>query len=549
MIVAVCAIATSLIMTWPLASQMTEVMPGMGAIRDPYLHSWQVAWQAHALETDGTDYFQANTQWPHENTLAFIDTATGYTVAGFLGEGLDAAVTRYNVLYLFAYSLAFVGAYLLARQLGCGVVGSAVAAAAFAFAPWRAAQNGHIIVLSSGGIPLALFFLLRGYAQRTPMLVVVGGVVAAWQMSVGFTLGLQFTYLLGLLSAIFLVRVWRRTERNLSPRFIAAVIGAAAIFLAVATFLAIPYLRVANEHPEAANRLSEVELYSPPPSGFLVAPEYNFLWGDSADELRRRLSWPEEQTLFPGIAIAGLAVLGVFSPALPKKARVFVVVGVVTTVIVSMGLAWGPSRAIYSFLYDLAPGWRGVRTPGRLNTSTSLALAVLAGAGAQFSIGRLAATAHPRRRRAVAMVVAFAVIAAVLVEGRGSIWAARPHDRPAGLEAAEPPILHLPFDEISDRIYTFWSIDGFPKIVNGVGAIVPKELETLRTEMVGFPDADTVATLREMGVETVIWHEDLAASTPWQGTPNKPIEGLGITRTDVGDVILFDLDPTQQIDL
>ena len=37
----------------------------------------------------------------------------------------------------------------------------------------------------------------------------------------------------------------------------------------------------------------------------------------------------------------------------------------------------------YRWLYEFAPGWDGLRTPGRLYTFTSLALALLAAAGAQ----------------------------------------------------------------------------------------------------------------------------------------------------------------------
>ena len=61
------------------------------------------------------------------------------------------------------FALAFVGAYALVRQLGAGRIGAAVAGAAFAYAPWRLAQAGHLQVLSTGGIALALAMLARGH--------------------------------------------------------------------------------------------------------------------------------------------------------------------------------------------------------------------------------------------------------------------------------------------------------------------------------------------------------------------------------------------------
>ena len=74
-------------------------------------------------------------------------------------------MVRYDLLFLFAYALAFFGAYLLARELGLGRGAALVAGAAFAFAPFRLEQDGHLQVISSGGIPLALAL---GRARATP---------------------------------------------------------------------------------------------------------------------------------------------------------------------------------------------------------------------------------------------------------------------------------------------------------------------------------------------------------------------------------------------
>src|SRR5207249_12292067 len=111
---------------------------------DPLVQSWQVAWDGHALVHQPLDFFQANIFWPLRNTLAFSDALVGYTPAGVIGHGPHAAVARYDLLFLFAYALAFVGAYLLAREVGVRPSGAAVAGAAFAYAPWRLEQDGHL---------------------------------------------------------------------------------------------------------------------------------------------------------------------------------------------------------------------------------------------------------------------------------------------------------------------------------------------------------------------------------------------------------------------
>jgi len=195
-------------MTWPIAAHIGTQVPAN--LQDPLLQAWQVAWDGHALLHQPLQFFQANAFWPAPDSLAFSDALMGYTPAGLLGSGPKAALVRYDALFLFAYALAFLGAYLLARELGCRPAAAAVAGVAFAYAPWRLTQSAHLHVLSSGGIPLSLALLGRGYRRERPGLVVAGGLAATWQLALGFTLGLQLSYLLLVLGALFAVGWLRR---------------------------------------------------------------------------------------------------------------------------------------------------------------------------------------------------------------------------------------------------------------------------------------------------------------------------------------------------
>src|SRR5687767_9256844 len=152
----------AILMSWPLATHLDSRLPELG-IGDPLLQAWQVAWGGHTLAHGPARYFDANTFWPLPTSLAFSDALIGYAPAGMIGRGTTAAVLRYNLLYLTAHALAFTGAFLLARELGVRRAGAAIAGAAFAYAPWLLAQNAHLHVISSGGIPLALALLRRGY--------------------------------------------------------------------------------------------------------------------------------------------------------------------------------------------------------------------------------------------------------------------------------------------------------------------------------------------------------------------------------------------------
>ena len=198
----------------------SRIAPDLG---DPVRTAWEVAWVGHAMLHDPLHLFDSNAFYPHPLSLAFSDSLLGYGPAAFFGSGTVAALVRYNLLFLFAWSLCFVGAYLLARELGLGRLAAAAAGVAFAYAPYRVTEAGHLHVISSGGIALALFLLLRGYRRASRGLVLAGWLVSAWQISLGFTLGLQYSYLLAVLALIVLVALVARApalsaERGATPR-------------------------------------------------------------------------------------------------------------------------------------------------------------------------------------------------------------------------------------------------------------------------------------------------------------------------------------------
>ena len=223
-VVGACLVA--LIMHWPLILNLGHDIPK--DLGDPLAQAYQMAWDGHALAHQPLHFFDANQFWPFGDTLAFSDALIGYAPAGLIGSGPHAAVFRYDLMFLFAYALAFVGAYLLARELGLGRGGAAVAGAAFAFAPFRLEQDGHMQVISSGGIPLALAFAVRGYRRAASGLGPgAGWLVATWQLLFGFTLGLPFAYLLVAIWIVAAIVWWRRGKPKINRGLaIATVAGA-----------------------------------------------------------------------------------------------------------------------------------------------------------------------------------------------------------------------------------------------------------------------------------------------------------------------------------
>jgi hypothetical protein len=529
----------AIVMTWPLLIHLGSTVPR--DIGDPLAEAWQPAWGGHALLHQPLHFFDANRFWPLKDSLAFGDALIGYAPSGLIGSGPHAAMVRYDTLFIFAYALAFFGAYLLARELGLGPAGAAIAGAAFAFAPYRLEQDGHLQVISSGGVPLAIAFAIRGIRLRSPWWLFWAWVVAAWQVSIGWVLGLPFAYGVGGAVVVGAV-VWLVRRRPPIPRgMIVAGAAGAVLFVAVSYWIAHPYLYIADHFPASRRSPHEVAAFSGPLKVFINAPEENWIWGAATAGIRDSLTTWQEKTLFPGVVIILLSLVGLGSTVLPKRARV--ALGITTVAIMVLELGFREEGGLlwpYRVLYDVLPGWDAIRTPGRLATFSSLTLALLAAAGAE------AAVRAARRRRwpaPSAIAIAGVLGLAIVAEGRSLPFdpfdnQAQPPVPPSGPTTADipEPQLHLPaLTAKENRAFQLESTQGFPEIVNGRASTNPAVVLDLVRDMANFPDAATVRELREYGVRTVVLHTGLTLGTPQQAAARKPITGLPLRRYRVPD--------------
>jgi hypothetical protein len=596
---ALAGVLLAVLTSWPLVLHMgSRIAPDLG---DPVRTAWEIAWVGHAMLHDPLSIFNSNSFYPHPLSLAFSDSLLGYGPTAFLGSGTVAALVRYNLLFLWAWSLCFLGAYLLARELGLGRLAGAAAGVAFAYAPYRVTEAGHLHVISSGGLALGLFLLLRGYRRGSRGLVLAGWLVSAWQVSLGFTLGLQYTYLLAVLTLLALVYWWRerrtpgaggrpaqeqaqpharpggrivaradadpdaqsppqagpRPARGpLIPRQLLAVtlIGM-AVLGAVTVYQARPYLRVAALYPTAKRSIKEVKTYSAGPAALLGASSENRVWGSLTSGMRAKVNSKNESVFFPGGLILVLALIGLAAGVFPRRLRIGLAVGILTCSILALGLGLTGAGYPYRLLFDYAPGWDGVRVPGRIFTLATLFYALLAGAGAQLLLQRIGPRARRRKLSIAAPMLGAALVIALLGEGAGHLG----HPvvpQPARAEIGLPgPVLDLPTDGALDRVWQYFSTNGFYELANGESTFdIPAE-DDLRGGMSGFPDKASIEKLRFYHIRTVLLHTALPKGLPpEQGwvipePPNpataasKPIAGLGVTRRRVGSLVIYEIGP------
>jgi hypothetical protein len=554
--------------SWPLVLHMsTHIAPDLG---DPVRTAWEIAWVGHAMLHDPRHLFDANAFYPHPLSLAFSDSLLGYGPAAFFGSGTVAALVRYNLLFLWAWSLCFVGAYLLARELGLRWFAAAAAGVAFAYAPYRVTEAGHLHVISSGGFVLAVFLLLRGYRRGSRKLVLAGWLVSAWQISLGFTLGLQYAYLLIVLALLVLWHWWRgrltpsedwrsregsRRGPLIPRRLLAVTLIGIAVLGAVTVYQARPYLKVAEEYPTAKRTLSEVKTYSAGPAAFLSASSENRVWGSLTSGMRAKVNSKNESVFFPGGLILVLALVGLVAGAYTRRLRLALLAGIVVCSVFALGFGITGAGYPYRLLYDYAPGWDGVRVPGRVFTLATLFYALLAGAGAQWLALRANAWGKKRSLSTVGALAGVVLVIGIVGEGAGHLGhpvVPQPQKAEIGLPG---PLLDLPTDGALDRISQYFSTDGFYEIPIGNSTFDMPDVDDLRGGMNGFPDRASVEKLRFYHIKTVVLHTVLPKGLPPEHGPvideppdpvaaaQKPIAGLGITRRQVGSLVIYEIGP------
>jgi hypothetical protein len=545
-------ILLAVLSSWPLVLHLpSRIAPDLG---DPVRTAWEVAWVGHAMLHDPLHLFNANAFYPHPLSLAFSDSLLGYGPAAFFGHGTVAALVRYNLLFLFAWSLCFIGSYLLGRELGLRKLAAGATGIAFAYAPYRVTEAGHLHVISSGGIALALFLLLRGYRRQSTKLVIAGWLVSTWQVSLGFTLGLQYSYMIGILALLALWYWWRVGRPALPRRLVVVTCIGLAIFGVVAIYQARPYLKVASEYPTAKRTLKEVKTYSSGPASLLSASTENRIWGPVTSAARAHVHSKNEDVFFPGLAIFVLALIGLAAGVYTRRLRAGLAVGILVCSILAMGLGLTGAGYPYRLLYDYAPGWDGVRVPGRVFTTATLFYALLAGAGAQWLLSWVGKFGERHSMRGLPSVVGVVLLIGLLGEGAGHLGhpvVPQPAKAEIGLRG---PLLDLPTDGAADRVWQYFSTNGFYKIPIGNSTFDMPQVDDLRGGMSGFPDKASIEKLRYYGIRTVVLHLQLPKLPGIVGyalaePPNvyaaaaKPVAGLGVKRRQVGSLVIYEIGP------
>ena len=117
------------------------------------------------------------------------------------------------------------------------------------------------------------------------------------------------------------------------------------------------------------------------------------------------------------------------------------------------------------------------------------------------------------------------------------------------------PVMDMPTNGVLDRLWQYYSTDGFPEIPVGNSTFDIPAVDDLRGGMLGFPDKASVEKLRYYKIKTVVLHTVTPKGLPPEhgseipeppdpvAAAAKPIAGLGITRRQFGSVVIYEIGP------
>ena len=421
-------LALTLALTWPMALHLGESLNEVG---DPPLQAWTLAWNAHALRTDPARIWQAPIFYPYADTLAYADHHLLLSVAATPLIWLtDNPALALNLLVLLSFVLSAWAVYTLARDLTGEPWAAFVAGAGFAFCAYRMAHIVHLNLLQTAWLPWALVFLQRllrprelgGGRARDALLF---GLFAALQAATAIYYAFFTVVVLsGAIALWALAAAWRRVRRGEPLPWATAgkvLLGGALAALLVAPLM-LPYLRVSRTLG-IVRSARELDNWSAPLRAYLSVDVHNRFYGATGGLGAITLTTAGEMILFPGAAIALLALLGLTmrergartgdplaggergtgsvstrasAPAsllVPRSAlrapRLAIALLGGAAFVLSLGTGLRLERGApplpiplpYQALYARVPGFGALRVPSRWGWLVTLALAVLAALG------------------------------------------------------------------------------------------------------------------------------------------------------------------------
>jgi hypothetical protein len=345
------------------------------------------------------------------------------------------------------------------------------------------------------------------------------------------------------MTCVAAVLLMAAAHRDAAPRVVARL-AAGGVFAALLVLpYAWPYVQASRT---LVRRLVEVEEHSAHIWNYLASAPQSAFWGWTSERFGGA-----EFALFPGAIALVLAFIGVFNP----RRRMFGVYAVLT--VITIELSFGLNGHLYKWLFEGATPLHGLRSPARFGILASLAVAMLAAFGTQV----VEAFAARAGLRAAARVIPMLLVL-VAIENSTSGIRVMPvpfdtaDDRSvyAAIQRVGPgPVLELPLPRLyalpgHEPVYMVWSIGHWHPLVNGYSGYYPPEFAQTVVRTEHFPDDQSIAQLRNIGVRYIVLHRVYYDAATYkalleQVLQRKELTPLGFYNDYYSECALFLLEP------
>ncbi|MFP5317595.1 MAG: hypothetical protein ACLGI2_04800 [Acidimicrobiia bacterium] len=368
--------ALAVVMALPSVGQWASATPGNYG--DAFFSQWLLRWNVHSLLDGNTSVFHPNIYWPARDVLVYSDSTLAAAPFAAIAAFVVGWPAAYNVLYLAGWMGALASTFALARSLRLSRPGAVLAAIVFTFAAVRVNLHGNFPMQFTFLAPLALYLLLRFLDERRWWQAVALGLSGgAVLLNIGYLAVVLFPALVVVAAGSLVV-----TRTRPDPRLGAGLAGAGALAAAVALPVLVRYQAQGD-----TVRPQYIVENAVTPRNFVSPADGSLLYG-WLDDLTDS---PFENRLFPGfaaLAVGGVGLVALWSRDPPPELRRRHLVLVLLATLPALVLAFGKYQTVgdwrvpmpYSLVADL-PGYKSVRSFGRLTVLPLLGLGLLAAVG------------------------------------------------------------------------------------------------------------------------------------------------------------------------
>jgi len=379
----------TIVLTWPAAWHFFTGIPGRGA------DTYQAISRTILVQQQIYDHNWISTlHWQKEADFWGILPLIGYT------EALIGQMAGYNLWWFLSFFLAFLGMWLLVKDVTQSNWAAGIAGFVFAFAPFHFAHavSTNIGTMHYEWLPWLAFFLHR-FMRDTAWKNALGVAVSMLLIIATEHQLLAFTLIFLLFYFPFLAFVYPQSFKKW--RFWAALaLGAVVILVAGAVQFNKIWQIAHSQNNFLQPPYNQVEEYSADLIDFLIPARFQTLWGEHFNSARVNLASNQDgrQSFYLGYIAIFLVLFGLIQTIRKKRKgsverRFIFFFGAVTLLFILLSL--GPTLHIkgnaylsqklpYYWIYVIVPYWNYIRTSSRIFVIALLGWAFLAGTGAKF---------------------------------------------------------------------------------------------------------------------------------------------------------------------